>query len=110
MCLSCRLPPLSISKLTISSFPSAAFFDAARNARMSFSPGILLTTYASHSAQGRNLGSAGYSYDFVVRQFLPLLAQCGTVIEVPPDRGAIDHEADRLRRRGVAPLHLCFMP
>jgi glycosyltransferase involved in cell wall biosynthesis len=76
------------------------------------SPGlaILLTTYASRAAEGRNLGSAGYSYDFVVRQFLPLLRKCGPVAELPPDARAVDHEAERQRGRGLTPIHLCFMP
>jgi glycosyltransferase involved in cell wall biosynthesis len=77
---------------------------------MSSTTGIILTTYASHAAQGRNLGSAGYSYDFVVRQFAPLLAQCGNLVEVPPDLRAIDDAAARLRRSGRTPFHLCFMP
>jgi glycosyltransferase involved in cell wall biosynthesis len=77
---------------------------------MSSTTGIILTTYASHAAQGRNLGSAGYSYDFVVRQFAPLLAQCGDLVEVAPDLRAIDDAAGRLRRSGRTPIHLCLMP
>jgi glycosyltransferase involved in cell wall biosynthesis len=77
---------------------------------MSSSTGIILTTYASHAAQGRNLGSAGYSYDFVVRQFAPLLAQCGDLVEVPPELPAIEREAARLRVNGKTPVHFCFMP
>src|SRR5262245_28891254 len=78
--------------------------------RMSSTTGIILTTYASHAAKGRNLGSAGYSYDFVVRQFAPLLAQCGDLVEVPPDRRAINDAAEQQRRSGRMPIHLCFMP
>lgn len=77
---------------------------------MPSSAGIVLSTYGSRASEGKNLGSAGYSYDFVVKQFVPLLKECGEVIEVPAEAGPVEQAAERLRRRGFVPLHLCFMP
>jgi glycosyltransferase involved in cell wall biosynthesis len=72
--------------------------------------GILVSSYRSGATEGRNLGSAGYSYDFVARQFLPLLQRMGEVAVVEASERSLKREADRLQQQGLTPVHICFKP
>jgi hypothetical protein len=69
---------------------------------------LLLTTYFKDVDQGQNLGTPGYSYEFVARLFRPLLERWGEVIEVRGPEQELDRAAETARRRGLEPLHVCF--
>ncbi len=71
---------------------------------------ILLTCYMTGSTEGRNLGTAGYSYDFVARLFSPLLERWGEVIPVPQPALNLEKAADNARQRGLEPIHVSFLP
>lgn len=71
---------------------------------------ILLTCYMTGAEQGANLGTAGYSYDFVVQIFIPLLSQWAEVIPVPEPKKNLDRIADEVWGRGLSPLHVSFLP
>jgi len=73
-------------------------------------PAILLTSYMTGAARGKNLGIAGYSYDIVTKLFLPLLERWGQVIPVPFPRRDLDAVAESTRRRGLQPIHVSFRP
>lgn len=51
------------------------------------------------------LGAADYSYEFVLRQFVPALAQLGTVERVPDPRSLVRESADRPILLSFAPPH-----
>lgn len=76
----------------------------ARNTRREF----LVAGYGSGATRGRNLGSPGYSYDFVVGLFEPLFRRCGdfTLIE-NPEADLAAHLA-AARQRGSEPAFVCF--
>ena len=38
---------------------------------------VLLSCYMTGAPSGANLGTAGYSYDFVAEMFIPLLSRWG---------------------------------
>lgn len=69
---------------------------------------ILLTTYMSNALRGRNLGSAGYSYDFVAKLFEPLLARFGDVVPVAEPEKNLEALARQARQDGCTPIHVCF--
>ena len=71
-------------------------------------PTILLTSYMRGASQGRNLGSCGYSYDFVVRAFAPLLNKCGKLVEVCNPEKRLEREVQLARRGGCEPIHVSF--
>ena len=58
--------------------------------------------------QGRNVGVPGYSYDFVVRLFAPLLAQWGELMIVTRDE--LESAVSTARRRQLLPVHVSFLP
>jgi len=71
---------------------------------------ILLTSYMTGANDGKNLGVAGYSYDIVVKLFLPLLQRWGEVIPVANPRETLESAADEARRRNLEPVHVSFLP
>ncbi len=71
---------------------------------------VLLTCYMTGATEGNNLGTAGYSYDFVAQLFHPLLEHWGEVIPVPDPRRNLDRAAHAARRRGLKPIHVSFLP
>lgn len=73
-------------------------------------PAILLTSYVTGAADGKNLGVAGYSYDIVAELFLPLLRRWGEVITVQHPHRDLDAAAEAARRRGLEPIHVSFRP
>lgn len=70
---------------------------------------ILLTTYTNNSSTGANLATSGYSYDFVVSQFKPLLEQCGELTKLPPNRVELERAIAQARGRNLKPVHVCIM-
>jgi len=73
-------------------------------------PAILLTSYMTGAAGGKNLGMAGYSYDIVTQKYMPLLERLGEVIPVPHPRRNLETAVGAARRRGLEPVHLSFLP
>lgn len=71
---------------------------------------ILLTSYMTGSPEGNNLGTPGYSYDFVTQLFEPLLARWGTVIPVFAPEENLDEAAVKARASGLHPIHVSFLP
>jgi glycosyltransferase involved in cell wall biosynthesis len=56
------------------------------------------------------LGETGYSYDFVLRAFLPLLELYGEVTHVDRPESQVDFAVRRLVRRGLQAVQLSFRP
>ena len=71
---------------------------------------VLLTCYMSGATSGKNLGTSGYSYDFVARLFWPLLERWGPVIPVPDPAKNLEREIARQRSAGHEPIHVSFLP
>ncbi|MBI3861456.1 MAG: glycosyltransferase [Planctomycetia bacterium] len=69
---------------------------------------ILVSGYGSGATSGRNLGSPGYSYDFVVKLFEPLFRQCGEFQLVDAPESELGERIAAARRNGLEPLFLCF--
>ncbi|HEV7224489.1 MAG TPA: hypothetical protein VGN42_17405 [Pirellulales bacterium] len=79
------------------------------------SPGEQPRALVIHSAArgappSETLGAAGYSYDFVRRAFLPLLARWAEVVEIERPESQLDFALRQARRRGRQPLSLSFRP
>src|SRR5574340_821793 len=71
---------------------------------------ILLTSYGPGATGGRNVGVAGYSYDFVASLYRPLLEQWGEVIEVHDPRRHLEAAVAQAREHGLQPIHVAFLP
>lgn len=78
--------------------------------RPSRSRAVLLTSYMTGATAGVNLGTAGYSYDFVAKIFQPLLERWGEVIPVAAPRQNLERVAKETRDRGLEPVHVAFLP
>ncbi|MFV1964854.1 MAG: glycosyltransferase [Pirellulaceae bacterium] len=89
--------------LRIHAGPSKSATEGRQNA-------ILLTCYMTGSTEGKNLGTAGYSYDFVARLFHPLLSRWGEVIPVPDPSTHLETAVSDARARGLNPIHVSFLP
>ncbi len=81
-------------------FPKAAISSPGR--------AVIVTSYMTGALNGKNLGCPGYSYDFVVQLFAPLIERWGELVVVP--REEVDHAVDEARRRKLEPIHLSFLP
>ncbi|MEN6405242.1 MAG: hypothetical protein ABFC77_02100 [Thermoguttaceae bacterium] len=69
---------------------------------------VIVTSYLTDSPNGKNLGCPGYSYDFVVRLFAPLLEQWGELTVVAAED--VDRAVAEARLRGREPIHVSFLP
>jgi glycosyltransferase involved in cell wall biosynthesis len=69
---------------------------------------ILATGYGSGATRGQNLGTAGYSYDFVVQLFEPLLRECGDFQLIETAETGLSRKMAGIRERGQDPVFLCF--
>jgi hypothetical protein len=69
---------------------------------------VIVTSYVTGAPDGQNLGSPGYSYDFVVRLFAPLIEQWGELFVTPRDE--VDKAVAEARAKGFEPIHLSFLP
>ena len=72
--------------------------------------GYLLTTHDLGAPEGRNIGAAGYSYEFVLRALRPYIEQMGPVERVPNNPAAIRRATTALRAQGLRPVHIGFLP
>lgn len=71
---------------------------------------LVVNSLARGAAIGESLGVAGYSYEFVLRAFQPLLARWGEVAEIARPESQLDFAVRNARRRGRQPLSLSFRP
>ena len=69
---------------------------------------VIVSSYATGAPKGKNLGTPGYSYDFVVRLFAPLIQRWGNLTVVPREK--VEAAVAQARSRGLAPVHLSFLP
>ena len=75
------------------------------------SKAAILVTSMSADDRGADLSRVdARSYHAVRRAFLPLLREIGEVIDIGDAASRLDEEADRARRRGLAPIHVAFRP
>ena len=81
-------------------FPKAAISPPSRV--------VIVTSYLTGAPDGKNVGRPGYSYDFVVQLFAPLIERWGKLVVVP--REEIDRAVEEARSCGLGPLHLSFLP
>ena len=84
----------------ILSFPKAAMSSPGR--------AVIVTSYLTGAPDGQNVGRPGYSYDFVVQLFAPLIERWGELVVVPRDE--VDQAVEQARSEGLEPLHLSFLP
>jgi glycosyltransferase involved in cell wall biosynthesis len=71
---------------------------------------VLLTSYGTGAARGKNLGTPGYSYDIVAALYVPLLERWGEVVLVGRDSRELDAAARAARLRGLRPVHVSVLP
>jgi hypothetical protein len=70
----------------------------------------LLTCYMTGATEGKNLGIAGYSHDFVARLFGQMLERWGKVIPVPKPEQNLEAAIRDARAQGLDPVHLSVLP
>jgi glycosyltransferase involved in cell wall biosynthesis len=74
-------------------------------------PAALIVNSMAHGKSGKtDLGETGYSYEFVLRAFLPLLERYGEVTRIARPESQVDFAIRRLAARGRRPIHLSFRP
>jgi hypothetical protein len=73
-------------------------------------PTYLMTCYMTGATEGRNLGTAGYSHDFVAKLFAELLSQRGEVLPVANPEKNLDEVAKHAIARGRRPVHFSVLP
>jgi glycosyltransferase involved in cell wall biosynthesis len=71
---------------------------------------IAVCSLARKGRSEPGLGAYGYSYEFVLRAFRPLLERWGEVVELERPESQLDFALRRARKRGRQPLSLSFRP
>ncbi|HUY90949.1 MAG TPA: hypothetical protein VMV10_19590 [Pirellulales bacterium] len=71
---------------------------------------LIVNSLSRGAAPQETLGAAGYSYEFVLRAFRPLLERWAEVVEVGRPESQLDFAVRNARRRGRQPLSLSFRP
>ncbi|MCE5302903.1 MAG: hypothetical protein LLF97_07320 [Planctomycetaceae bacterium] len=69
---------------------------------------VIVTSYCTGAPNGKNVGVPGYSYDFVVQLFAPLIKSWGKLLVV--SREELPQAVAQMRARGYTPVHLSFLP
>lgn len=72
--------------------------------------GLIVNTPSRLPSAGAALGQAGYSYDFVLQAFLPLLELYGEVARIDRPESRLEFAARRLVGRGLKPVQISFRP
>lgn len=72
--------------------------------------GLVVNSLARGVNVDETLGATGYSYEFVLRAFEPLLRRWGEVRRVERPESQVDFAVRQMRQQGLAPLHLTFRP
>ncbi len=70
----------------------------------------LLSCYMTGSTEGQNLGTPGYSHDFVAKAYAPLLERYGEVRVVPDSKADLEAMVDAVLAAGKVPLHFSILP
>jgi glycosyltransferase involved in cell wall biosynthesis len=94
------------------SAPHIRVFQEDREIATAASPAwaILTSSYCRGATQGNRLGSAGYSYDFLASQFVPVLNKLGSVVAVRNPWTQLRTAIKNAHRQGLVPVHLSFLP
>ena len=71
---------------------------------------FLMTSYMLGAVDGRNVGKAGYSYEFVAQLFRPILEKWGRVIKIRDPEKDLQREVKRCRDRAETPIHFSLLP
>lgn len=71
---------------------------------------VVASTVFKEAEASQKIGLEAYSYPFVARAFLPLLADWGATDLVTQPESRLDHALWRMRQAGREPLHLSFTP
>lgn len=71
---------------------------------------LLVNSLARGTSFNTDLGETGYSYEFVLRAFLPLLELHGEVARLARPESQVDFAVRRLARRGLQAVQLSFRP
>lgn len=72
--------------------------------------GLVTNTPSRLPSAAGALGQAGYSYDYVLKAFLPLLELYGEVARIDRPESRLEFAARRLAGRGLMPVQLSFRP
>ncbi|HWB08925.1 MAG TPA: glycosyltransferase [Pirellulales bacterium] len=74
-------------------------------------PAALIVNSMAHGKSfSTALGETGYSYEFVLRAFWPLLERHGEVTRIARPESQVDFAIRRLKARGKSPIHVSFRP
>lgn len=73
-------------------------------------PSLVVNSLARGQAAGTELGESGYSYEFVLKAFMPLIERWGEVTRIARPESQLDFALRRVRRRGGEPVSLSFRP
>lgn len=71
---------------------------------------LIVNSLARGKSFSTDLGETGYSYEFVLRAFLPLLELCGEVTRIARPESQVDFAIRRLSKRGRRAVSLSFRP
>jgi glycosyltransferase involved in cell wall biosynthesis len=71
---------------------------------------VVVSTVYHEAEAARRAGLEAYSYPFVAKAFLPLLAEWGETAVVTQPESRLDHSLHRQRKQGREPVHLSFLP
>jgi glycosyltransferase involved in cell wall biosynthesis len=71
---------------------------------------LLVHTSTAHQDLPQQVGRPEYSYRFVLHEFMPVLEQLGTVVEISDPGQEVDSIYAACAERGEACLFLCFLP
>lgn len=71
---------------------------------------LLVHTSTAHQDLPQQMGRPEYSYRFVLHEFMPVLEQLGTVIEVTDPEREVDPIHASCTERGEPCIFLCFLP
>lgn len=71
---------------------------------------IIVYSLGTSADKLKNLGSYGYSYDLLKKSFLPLLADCGDVVEISKPESRLEYAVATAKKDGKAALVLGFAP
>jgi glycosyltransferase involved in cell wall biosynthesis len=72
--------------------------------------GLIANTPSRRPSSTSGLGQAGYSYDFVLQAFLPLLELHGEVACIDRPESRLEFAVRRFARRGYEPVQVSFRP
>jgi glycosyltransferase involved in cell wall biosynthesis len=71
---------------------------------------LIVNSMAHGKSFSTALGETGYSYEFVLRAFWPLLERYGELTRIGRPESQVDFAIRRLKARGRRPLHVSFRP